>query len=91
MKTSKLFTILKTFSDEEMKRFEKFISSPFHNNGRNFKPIYSYLKKLHPDFPQKKLTDEAIFRKLYPGKKYDLKTSSKNIKVILSRFTKLTE
>ncbi len=91
MKTSKLFTILRTFSDEEMKRLEKFISSPFHNNGRNFKPIYSYLKKLHPDFPQKKLTDEAIFRKLYPGKKYDLKTSSKNIKVILSRFTKLTE
>jgi len=91
MKTSKLFTILKTFSDEEMKRFEKFISSPFHNNGRNFKPIYLYLKKLYPDFPPKKLTDEAIFRKLYPGKKYDPKTSSSNIKVILSRFTKLTE
>lgn len=91
MKTSKLFTILKTFSDEEMKRFEKFISSPFHNNGRNFKPIYLYLKKLYPDFPPKKLTDEAIFRKLYPGKKYNPKTSSSNIKVILSRFTKLTE
>lgn len=91
MKTSKLFTILKTFSDEEMKRFEKFISSPFHNNGRNFKPIYLYIKKLYPDFPPKKLTDEAIFRKLYPGKKYNPKTSSSNIKVILSRFTKLTE
>ena len=91
MKTSKLFTILKTFTDDEMKRFEKFIISPYYNNGRNFKPIYSYLKKLHPDFPQKKLTDEAIFKKLFPGKKYDIKSAPRNIKVILSRLTKLAE
>lgn len=91
MKELKLISVLKTFTKEEIKEFEKFINSPFHNNGRNYKSLYSYLKKLHPEFPPQKITEDKIFKKLYPHKKYDPKASSLSIRVILSQLTKLTE
>ncbi len=91
MKELKLISILKTFTKDEIKEFEKFINSPFHNNGRNYRALYGYLKKLHPEFPLQKITEDKIFKKLYPHKKYDPKTSSLSIRVILSQLTKLSE
>ncbi|MBN8584396.1 MAG: hypothetical protein J0M37_04815 [Ignavibacteria bacterium] len=87
----KLLTILKTFSKEELKEFEKFIISPFHNKGRNFKPLLGLLKKLYPDFPADKLTSEKIYKKLYPGKIYDRSRSSLTIRVLFSQLTQLAE
>ncbi len=89
MKNTKLITLLKTFSNEEMKSFGKFIDSPYHNSGRNFKPLYSILKKHHPEFPEEVLSEEKLFAKLYAGEKFDKKKSSLTVRVIFSQMTKL--
>jgi len=91
MKELKLISVLKTFSKDEIKEFEKFIISPFHNKGRNFKPLFGYLKKLHPDYPPAKLSAEKIFTKLYPGKVYDKSRSSLSIRVLFSQLTQMAE
>jgi len=91
MKTSKLFTILKTFSDEEMKRFEKFIVSPYHNSGRNLKPLFRILKKYHPEYPADKLTEIKISKALkIPGISSPGRTSSQ-LNVRLSELTKMAK
>lgn len=89
MKDPKLIAILKTFTPEEMKSFEKFIISPYHNKGRNFKPLLTMLKKLHPEYPPEKLTGEKIYRKIYPKNKYDEIGSPKVIKVLISQLTQI--
>ncbi len=90
MQKTKLIRLLKTFSKGEMKSFEKFVSSPYHNNGRNFKPLYRILKGYYPAFENKSLTEEKVFKRLYPAKKYD-KKSSVTIRVLLSQMGALAE
>lgn len=90
MKTNKLFTLLKIFSEKEMKDFEKFLVSPYFNKGRNFKPFYNILKNYYPDFESPDLTEENIFKKLYPGKEYN-KKSSLSVRVIESQLTRMAE
>ncbi|MBZ0203190.1 MAG: hypothetical protein K8I03_09265 [Ignavibacteria bacterium] len=84
MVKNKLITLLRTFSKEEMKEFEKFISSPYFSRGRNLKPLYSVIKKYHPDFSSPHFTKEKIFRKLYPGKKFDGKKTTHALQVLVS-------
>jgi hypothetical protein len=91
MKTSKLFTILKTFSDDEMIRFEKFIISPYHNTGRNLKPLFKILKKHYPEFPNERLSHEKICKVLGITNNTDVKRSSSQLNVRLSELTKLAE
>lgn len=54
-----------------MKEFEKFISSPFFNRGRNYIPFFNQLKKFYPKFDNAKMTPEYVYSKIYPGKKYN--------------------
>jgi hypothetical protein len=71
MKSSKLINTLKTFSKEEMNMFGKFLASPFHNNGKNCTPLFKQLQKHYPDFKTDKITYETLYKKLYPGKKFN--------------------
>lgn len=90
MKKSKLITLLSAFTKEEIKVFEKFISSPYFNNGRNFKPLYKILKAHHPEFDDPDLTEEKLFKKLYPKKIYD-KKSAVSIRVLESQLAAMAE
>lgn len=91
MVKSKLITLLKTFSKEEMKEFDKFISSPYFLSGRNLKPLYSVIKKYHPDFSSPHFTKERIFGKLYPGKKFDGKKTTHALQVLVSELQSKAE
>lgn len=71
MNNSKLVNILRTFSNSEMKEFEKAISSPFFNRGRNYMPLFKELKKFYPKFENEKLTLEYLYSRMYPQKKYN--------------------
>lgn len=91
MKDTKLIQILKTFSREEVKEFEKFAASPYFSRGRDLTPFYKIFKSFHPDFNSSNFTYEKIFRKLYPDEKY-LKSKSENVlRMLSSELSKLAE
>jgi len=72
MKDSKLLLILKTFSKQEIKEFEKYIHSPYLNSAGEY--IYSFfncIKKYHPDFEHANLSKQNIFKEIYPNERYN--------------------
>ncbi len=71
MKTSRLISTLKTFSKEEMKSLGKFLASPYHSGEKNCLPLFRLLGKLHPEFKPERVEYEALYKKLYPGKKFN--------------------
>ncbi len=71
MKNSRLIEILRTFSKEEIKEFDKFISSPYFRCRKFIIEFFRILKKYHPDFKEEFIKKEKLFARLYPGKKYN--------------------
>lgn len=72
MTESKLFQVIRTFSAEEFKEFRKLVNSPFFNKeGDYILRFVDYIKKYHPELRGDTLKKETIFRKLYPGRKYE--------------------
>jgi len=66
--------ILKTLNKTELKSLGDFIYSPYFNSIEKLKDLYNEIAKSHPDFTGKKLEDEAIHKKLYPGKEFRQKS-----------------
>lgn len=73
MKKSKLVEIISTFSPEEIKSFEKFISSPYFSRGRDVSGLFSEIRMNFPDFLEVKVKKENIFAGMFPGEKYNEK------------------
>ena len=70
---SRLVKLLKTFTDEELNSFVKFIESPFLKPKRDITGFFKYIKEnLHED-KSNNLEKKLVFKKLVPGKKYDEK------------------
>jgi hypothetical protein len=67
---SSAIKILKTFSKEEFRSFEKFADSPYFNTSDATGKLVKELRIFHPGFNDKKLTKEFLFSKVYPGEKY---------------------
>lgn len=63
--------LLKTFSKDELKRFEEYISSPFFNKSKVLIKLFNILVKYHPDFSSPVIGKEKLFKKLYPDKAYN--------------------
>lgn len=87
MREIKLTAILKTYSKEEFKEFEKFIDSPFFSSGRNLKPLYLALRKFYPDFEPSKFTGEKVFAQIYKGRAFNIALFRK----LVSDMTKAAE
>lgn len=87
MKGNKLLEILRTFSEDEIKSFEKFIDSPFFERQRDVSGLYSLIKKYHPDYANENLDKQKVFSKLYPKEEFN----EKKLKNLYSELTKLAE
>jgi hypothetical protein len=83
MKDTKLVEILKTFSEDEMKEMKKFVASPFHRT-RDLEDLFNVLRPFYPSFSDKKLTNEYVFSKLFPGKKFGDRKSDSLLKTLTS-------
>ncbi|MEO8666548.1 MAG: hypothetical protein ABI462_13735 [Ignavibacteria bacterium] len=70
--------ILRTFSKEEIKKFEELINSPFFNKNTPVIKLFEQVRKYYPDFESTKLKREDIYEKMFPDKKYNY-GSMKNI------------
>ncbi len=91
MVKSRLIALLSKFTIKELKEFEKFVSSPYFSKGRDLKPLFTQLKRYYPDFSSPELNVETIFKKLFPGKKFDRKKSSHAMQVLISELLLLAE
>lgn len=67
MYTHSLLDLLKALSDKEMMRLGKFLKSPYYNNSAKLIKLFELLKYFYPDFDNKNLTKEYIYRKVLGG------------------------
>lgn len=70
LSNSNIIQLLKTFSKNEIREFDKFVHSPFLNNRAEVTTFFDRIKKYFPSFEQKDFTKEVIYSSLYPGSKY---------------------
>ena len=82
MLKSSVLKIIQTFSSKEITEFNDFLKSPYHNKKTGVVKLYNEIKKYYPDF-----TNEKLWSKLYPGKKYGYGV----MKNLINDFTKLAE
>lgn len=71
MYKSKLLLLIKSFSQDEIKKFSDFISSPYFNRNRTLIRFYSEIKHYYPEFTKEKVEKEKFYSKLFPGKKFN--------------------
>ncbi|MBZ0203589.1 MAG: hypothetical protein K8I03_11295 [Ignavibacteria bacterium] len=71
MQANKTLCLLAALSSEEIKEFEKFVYSPFHNNHQPVTKLFDVIKGFHPEFSNKVLCNDFIFEKLYPNERFN--------------------
>ncbi len=69
MKDTKLIRFLATLDVNEMKSFQKFARSPYHNSNKQLIGLLDCLAKYHPSFDQRNFKKETIYRKIHPKDK----------------------
>lgn len=71
MLKNKAFDVIKSFTPAELRSFDLFVSSPYYNTNKAVIKLFGVLRKYIQGGPGKPLTEETIFEKIYPGKKYN--------------------
>ena len=79
MANYKALQVIRTFTKEEMKEFEKFIASPYFSTGRDLMPLFTYMKKYHPEYKNEKALElDAVHTAIsIKGKKTGVDTTRK--------------
>lgn len=85
LKNSKLIQLLKTFSENEIKRLENYITSPFFNKSRQINGVFKLLIEDSPEFNN--ISKEIIFKNVYGSEEY----KDKKVRDLLTRILKLVE
>lgn len=78
IKNYSLLKLLAGFSRSELELFEKFIASPFFNSNMRLLKLFRELKKYYPEFINKKLTKERLFKIVFTNKPYSDEVMRKN-------------
>ncbi|MBK6772315.1 MAG: hypothetical protein IPG78_09345 [Ignavibacteria bacterium] len=71
MLKSSLIEIIRTFTKQELSKFEDFVRSPFFNKKENVATLFLEIKKYAPEFTEANLEKEKIWVKVFPGKEYN--------------------
>ncbi|MFZ1322358.1 MAG: hypothetical protein WAT71_12460 [Ignavibacteria bacterium] len=87
MLNSSFLDIIRTFDKDEIKRFEAFLASPYFNTKNNVIQLFTYIRKYGPDFDNKLLDKEELWKKLFSGKEYNYGV----MKNVIYDITKLAE
>lgn len=70
MHNSKLFHILRSFSKQDMKEFEKYLSSPFFGYKAFVLNFFRHISKYHPHYDKENIDKKSLYRKAYKDRKY---------------------
>ncbi|MCI5056778.1 MAG: hypothetical protein MRY83_11760 [Flavobacteriales bacterium] len=87
MRKTKTIQILSQFSKDEMKKFQLFLNSPFHNKNEKVIKLFGFLFKQYPDFPEKEVSKEKAYKIIYDNGKFD----SQKFRLLTSDFFKRLE
>ena len=68
---TKLISLLKEFSEDEMKQFSLFLASPYFNQSEKLLKFFRLLEPHHPLFDSKKLEKEKLYTALHGKSKYN--------------------
>ncbi|MBK6875355.1 MAG: hypothetical protein IPG99_02500 [Ignavibacteria bacterium] len=71
MYKSKLFPILRSFTSEELREFERYLASPFFGYKAFVLKFFRHLPKYHPHYRDEDISKEALFKKVYKNRKYN--------------------
>ena len=63
MKDTRLLKLIRTFTKEELKSFEKFLQSPFLRPARDTTGLYNYIIKYFPEYDPENLEKKKIYKK----------------------------
>jgi hypothetical protein len=85
--SSKLISILKTFSARELNAFKKLVGSSFFNVNEDVSALFFELKRLFPEFDEKQTEKKSIYKKVFPGKRYNEQT----LRYVMTDLTRLLE
>ncbi len=66
-----IFPLLRTFSKDELKKFEKYLVSPYFNNSLKIISLFKEIKNYHPLFSDIRLSKEALYKKISPSAAYN--------------------
>jgi hypothetical protein len=88
MKKVLQFDEFKSLSKIEFREFGKFINSPYINNRSEVTRLYRAIKRFYPDFNAEKMDEETIYKKIYPGKKFNAVLMRKAYSLIMILFQK---
>ena len=93
MYKTKLISLLKVFSKQEIIRFNDFIRSPFFNKNENNLKLAEAVLNYWPDFESSELTEENIYKRIFPGEKFEyfrIKNIISDVYGLASEFLKVT-
>lgn len=71
MRNIKLISLLKTFTIRELKNLLLFSESPYFNKNAEITLFLSSCIKAYPNWEEKKISEEFLFKKVYPNEKFD--------------------
>jgi hypothetical protein len=71
MQQSKAIELLTHFKKEDLKEFGAFLASPFFNRNKKVLALYKMLISRHPAFESPTLSNERLFKRLYPKSAYN--------------------
>jgi hypothetical protein len=66
MEKSKLYSLFKSISKDEMNEFARFVHSPFINESRNTAKLFEILRLYYPEFNSKSIDPAKIYFKIFP-------------------------
>jgi hypothetical protein len=71
MLNTSVIAVFKTFSSEEIKRFEEFLLSPYYNKKSVVLNLFKIIRKHRPEYKSDLLDRKKIWNKLYKGKEFN--------------------
>ncbi len=71
MQNTKLINLLKSFSKNEINRFEDFVKSPYYNKNAKVMRLSDTILAFYPDFGSPELIEEKVFERMFPGEEFD--------------------
>ena len=92
MRPTKLTEVLSQLTQTELKKFRKFINSPYFHQHKDTITFFEALAKYHPDYHHDKVTSEIIYEAVFPGQAYDdgkVRTLRKYLHKLLNTFLSL--